>query len=112
MEGAASEHCHKALSRHKVLRISINNCLFPVINIYLLVTDTYNARQIQGTCFPCKSLVSQAIRIFPRAHARGKGGGGKGRTGKMCKGSVPKWNVILLRCFPKSHDMHAGKIHQ
>ena len=27
------------------------------------------------------SLVSQAIRIFPRAHARGKGGGG--REGKI-----------------------------
>ena len=27
------------------------------------------------------TLVSQAIRIFPRAHARGKGGGG--REGKI-----------------------------
>ena len=57
-------------------------------------------------------VVSQAIRIFPRAYARGKGGGEGKEKYKMCKVFVPKRNVILLRCFPKSHDMHAGKIHQ
>ena len=35
----------------------------------------------QGVVLRCINLVSQAIRIFPRAHARGKGGGG--REGKI-----------------------------
>ena len=39
------------------------------------------------------------------AGERGRGKGRKNTSGKMCKGFVPKRNVILLRCFPKSHDM-------
>ena len=43
---------------------------------------------------------------------RGRGKGRKNTSGKMYRVFVPKRNVILLRCFPKSHDMDAGKIHQ
>ena len=39
------------------------------------------------------------------AGERGRGKGRKNTSGKMCKVFVPKRNVILLRCFPKSHDM-------
>ena len=35
------------------------------------------------------AIVLQAFRIFPRAHARGKGGGGR-------EGLGPKRNVIIL----------------
>ena len=44
------------------------------------------------TCILCslKKLVSQAIRIFPRAHARGKGGGGsaRGKIRMACETSL------------------------
>ena len=39
-------------------------------------------------------LVSQAIRIFPRAHARGKGGGG--REGKIGFCSKAECNFVTL----------------
>ena len=42
-------------------------------------------------------VASHAIRIFPRAHARGKGGGrreGKNTSGKMCKVFVPSAGML------------------
>ena len=42
------------------------------------------------------------------AGERGRGKGRKNTSGKMCRVFVPKRNVILLRCFPKSHGIHSG----
>ena len=43
------------------------------------------------------------------AGERGRGKGRKNTSGKMCRVFVSKPNVNLLRCFPKSHDMDAGR---
>ena len=42
-------------------------------------------------------LVSQAIRIFPRAHARGKGGGG--REGKIRLVRCARFSFHLPECW-------------
>ena len=42
-------------------------------------------------------LVSQAIRIFPRAHARGKGGGG--REGKIRLVRCARFSFRLPECW-------------
>ena len=46
---------------------------------------------------PIKLIVSQAIRIFPRAHARGKGGGG--REGKIRLVRCARFSFRLPECW-------------
>ena len=47
--------------------------------------------------YPCSPIVSQAIRIFPRAHARGKGGGG--REGKIRLVRCARFSFRLPECW-------------
>ena len=51
----------------------------------------------------CIGLVSQAICIFPRAHVRGKGGGG--REGKICLVRCARFSFRLPECWQSQSNL-------
>ena len=76
--------CHSALqcvvgrsllpsAAHTLLTVHMYTCIRTHVHMY---THTH-LNMYTCTHVPCVHVVSQAIRIFPRAHARGKGGGGR-----------------------------------
>ena len=76
---------------------STDNLPTPVVSlgdISITEPDVYTAL---ASLDPSKALVSQASRIFPRAHARGKGGGG--REGKIRLVRCAGFSFRLPECW-------------